>query len=36
MVIVVPLGDADDPTRDSLFYDPVYGYLRSIGFEIIN
>ena len=35
MVIVVPFGDAEDPTRNSSFYDPVYEYLRSIGFEII-
>jgi len=33
MVIVVPLGDADDPTRSSSFYDPVFEYLRFIGFE---
>jgi hypothetical protein len=35
MVIVVPNGDADDPTRDPAFYDPTYEYLREIGFEAI-
>lgn len=33
MVIVVPHGDANDPTRNSAFYDPVFKYLRAIGFE---
>jgi len=32
MVIVVPEGDSSDPTRDPLFYDPTYEYLKSIGF----
>ncbi len=32
MVIVVPHGDPEDPTRDSKFYDPTFEYLRSIGF----
>jgi hypothetical protein len=36
MVIVVPLGDAEDPTRNSSFYDPIYEYLRTIGFEELN
>lgn len=36
MVIVVPLGDADDPTRNSSFYDPIYEYLKTIGFEELN
>ena len=36
MVIVVPFGDADDPTRKSSFYDPIYEYLRTIGFEELN
>lgn len=31
MVIVVPPGDAGDPTRDSRFYDPTFEYLREIG-----
>lgn len=31
MVIVVPEGDAGDPTRDPAFYDVTYEYLRSVG-----
>lgn len=30
-VIVVPPGDDRDPTRLSLFYDPIHSYLRSVG-----
>lgn len=30
-VIVVPEGDAADPTRAPAFYDPVYDYLRAVG-----
>ena len=32
MVIVVPLGDPDDPTRNPRFYDPTYEYLKEVGF----
>jgi hypothetical protein len=35
MVIFVPDGDPDDPTRDRDFYDPTFDYLRSIGFPQI-
>lgn len=35
MVIVVPPGDADDPTRRPDYYDPTYEYLKGIGFEVI-
>lgn len=35
MVIVVPPGTAEDPTRDPAFYDGTYRYLRSIGIEEI-
>lgn len=31
MVIVVPEGDAEDPTRDPQFYDPTWEYLARIG-----
>lgn len=31
MVIVVPPGDPEDPTRGSAFYDPIFQYLREIG-----
>lgn len=35
MVIVVPSGDSDDPTRKSEFYDPVFSYLRELGIPVI-
>src|SRR2546429_3302061 len=35
MVIVVPPGDPEDPTRKSEFYDPTFEYLREIGFKTI-
>lgn len=35
MVIVVPEGSADDPTRSPLFYDKTMEYLESVGFERI-
>ena len=33
MVIFVPEGDEDDPTRSPEFYDGTYEYLAGIGFE---
>lgn len=35
MVIVIPGGDVNDPTRKPDFYNPTFEYLSSIGFEII-
>jgi hypothetical protein len=35
MVIVVPVGDSEDPTRKAEFYDPTFEYLRIIGFREI-
>ena len=35
MVIVVPPGDKEDPTRLPSFYDPTFEYLRGIGFREI-
>jgi hypothetical protein len=35
MVIVVPFGDEEDPTRNTSFYDPTYNYLSAIGFDIL-
>ncbi len=35
MVIVVPPGDAKDPTRDPEFYNGTFEYLESIGLDII-
>ena len=31
MVLVVPQGADNDPTRSADFYDPTYGYLRDLG-----
>jgi hypothetical protein len=31
MVIYIPEGNADDPTRSPLFYDTTYRYLIDIG-----
>jgi hypothetical protein len=33
MVIVVPEGDPNDPTRKPEYYDPTFQYLSEIGFE---
>jgi hypothetical protein len=35
MVIVVPNGDPDDPTRNREFYDPTFEYLSAIGFQTL-
>jgi DUF2075 family protein len=35
MVIVIPEGNIEDPTRQPEFYDNTYNYLRSIGFSTI-
>jgi hypothetical protein len=35
MVIVIPEGAPDDPTRKSDFYDPTFDYLKSIGFAVV-
>lgn len=35
MVIVVPKGDEADPTRSTLFYDPTFNYLVSIGIDVL-
>jgi len=35
MVIVVPPGDPEDPTRDPSFYNSIFKYLESIGFTVI-
>jgi len=35
MVIVVPEGDPDDPTRAAALYDPVFDYLESIGVPVL-
>jgi hypothetical protein len=35
MVIVVPEGDPEDPTRDAKFYDPTFEYLAGVGLRVI-
>ncbi|HET6992288.1 MAG TPA: DNA/RNA helicase domain-containing protein, partial [Bacteroidia bacterium] len=35
MIIVVPSGDIDDPTRIPKFYDDTFEYLKEIGFMVI-
>jgi hypothetical protein len=35
MVIVVPEGSDEDSTRPHSYYDPIYEYLRSIGFATL-
>ena len=35
MVIVVPEGDADDPTRNKQYYDLTFNYLQGIGLETL-
>lgn len=35
MVIVVPPGDLEDPTRSPAYYDPTFEYLRNVGFTMI-
>jgi hypothetical protein len=35
MVVVVPEGNADDPTRDQQFYDPTFAYLRGLGLPML-
>jgi hypothetical protein len=35
MVIVVPPGDSDDPTRNPKYYDSTYEYLKDIGLSEI-
>lgn len=35
MIIVVPHGSLEDPTRDAEFYDPTFDYLADLGIPII-
>lgn len=35
MVLVVPEGSHEDPTRSPAFYDPTYHYLKSLGMQEI-
>jgi hypothetical protein len=36
MVLVVPEGDRDDPTRDPKYYDGTFRYLESLGLPLIS
>ncbi|NEW81669.1 MAG: DUF2075 domain-containing protein [Mariniphaga sp.] len=36
MVIVIPSGDIDDPTRNPAFYNSTFDYLQKIGFKILD
>jgi len=36
MVIVVPSGDIEDPTRNPDFYNSTFEYLKEIGFEVLD
>jgi DUF2075 family protein len=36
MVIVVPEGDTDDPTRNPAYYDPTFEYLRDLGLPVVS
>lgn len=36
MVIVVPSGDIEDPTRNPEYYNSTFNYLKEIGFDVID
>ncbi len=36
MIIVIPQGDSDDPTRLPAFYDSTFKFLKNIGFLVID
>ncbi|HAZ07376.1 MAG TPA: hypothetical protein DCZ01_02385 [Elusimicrobia bacterium] len=36
IVIVIPEGSDEDPTRKAEFYDPTFEYLRKIGLPVIS
>jgi DUF2075 family protein len=35
MVIFVPPGDSEDPTRQPAYYDPTFQYLARLGLEVL-
>ena len=35
MIVFVPLGDTNDPTRSPAFYDPTFDYLKELGISEI-
>ena len=36
MVIVVPPGESEDPTRKPAFYNSTFEYLKEVGFTILD
>jgi hypothetical protein len=32
---VIPNGDDEDSTRNASYYDPIFNYLSSIGFDVL-
>lgn len=36
MVLFVPAGDREDPTRDPRYYDPTFEYLRGLGLPVVD
>ena len=36
MIIVVPNGDTEDPTRKPEYYDATFNYLKSLGIPVIS
>ena len=35
MVLFVPAGDEEDPTRDPRYYDSTFEYLRGVGLPVL-
>lgn len=35
MILFIPEGDDDDPTRSCEFYDPTFNYFKDIGFHVV-
>jgi hypothetical protein len=35
MVIVVPEGNTEDPTRKNEYYDATFNYMKSIGIKLL-
>jgi len=35
MAIVIPPGDSEDPTRDPCYYNPIFEYLKKVGFDVL-
>jgi hypothetical protein len=35
MVIVVPEGNPEDPTRNHEYYDATFNYMKSVGIKLL-